>query len=350
MRPLPWPPVVEGIDVEPVSAWLQRHVAGAVAPFAFERIGGGRSNLTFAVTGAADTRFVLRRPPLHHVLATAHDMTREHRAISAMGPTAVPVPEALGLCIDEGVNGAPFYVMSLVDGVVVDSVAAAEQVGPADTGRRCPSGSPTCSPSCTASTSTPSGSATSPVVTATSSARSPAGPSSGTAPGRVSCRRSTTSPSSSPPASREQQGVAVVHGDYRFGNCITDVATGDIKAVLDWELCTLGDPLADVGYVGSQWAAGDGDGRHNDPTGAGGFGTFDDFVERYATASSRDLSAIDFYVAFQLWRSAIIIEGVYARYLGGAYGGQELGAELDVLRDAPVELIAQAQSVLARLW
>ena len=95
---------------------------GSIAPFTFERIGGGRSNLTFAVSDGSGTRFVLRRPPLHHVLATAHDMTREFRAISAIGPTAVPVPEALGLCTDESVNGTPFYVMSLVDGAVVDSV------------------------------------------------------------------------------------------------------------------------------------------------------------------------------------------------------------------------------------
>jgi aminoglycoside phosphotransferase (APT) family kinase protein len=147
-----------------------------------------------------------------------------------------------------------------------------------------------------------------------------------------------------------QQGVAVVHGDYRFGNCIIDPATGEIRAVLDWELCTLGDALADVGYVGAHWAPAEGSGgRHNDPTGAGGFGSYADFIERYATRSRRDLADIDFYVGFQLWRTAIIIEGVYARYLGGAYGGQQLGAELDVLRDAPTELIEQAQLTLARL-
>jgi aminoglycoside phosphotransferase (APT) family kinase protein len=142
----------------------------------------------------------------------------------------------------------------------------------------------------------------------------------------------------------------VVHGDYRFGNCVIDAATGEIRAVLDWELCTLGDPLADVGYVGAHWAPEDGSGgRHNDPTGAGGFGSYPEFVERYATRSRRDLADIDFYVAFQLWRTAIIIEGVYSRYLAGAYGGQQLGGELDVLRDAPVELIEQAQCTLARV-
>jgi aminoglycoside phosphotransferase (APT) family kinase protein len=339
---------VEGIDVEPVSAWLAQHIAGVSGPFTFERIGGGRSNLTFAVTGSAGDRVVLRRPPLHHVLATAHDMTREFRAISAMGPTAVPVPGALGLCTDESVNGAPFYVMTLVEGAVVDSVAGAETislnaratmatdladvlgelhrldvdaVGLGDFARR----EGYIERQIARWSKQWDGSKTRQLPAVDEVAKQLAS--------RV-------------PA---QQGVAVVHGDYRFGNCITDPSTGQIKAVLDWELCTLGDPLADVGYVGAHWSSGDGSGRHNDPSGAGGFGSFDDFVERYAKHGTRDLSAIDYYVAFQLWRTAIILEGVYARYLGGAYGGQQLGAELDILRDSPVELVEQAQAALGRL-
>jgi aminoglycoside phosphotransferase (APT) family kinase protein len=341
--------VVEGIDVAPVSAWLERHVAGATAPFTFERIGGGRSNLTFAVTGASGSRFVLRRPPLHHVLATAHDMTREHRAITAIGPTAVPVPETLGLCTDEAVNGAPFYAMTLVEGAVIDSVAGAASLGGAaratmarqladilgdlhaldvdaiglgDFARR----DGYIERQIARWSKQWEGSKTRDLPAVDAVAKQLAD--------RVPV----------------QQGVTVVHGDYRFGNCITDAATGQIRAVLDWELCTLGDPLADVGYVGAHWAPADGSvGRHNDPTGAGGFGSYDDFIARYAERSARDLSAIDFYVAFQLWRTAIIIEGVYARYIGGAYGGQQLGAELAILRDSPVELIEHAQAALARL-
>ena len=109
----------KGIDVERVTAWFEANVAGAVAPFEFDLIAGGHSNLTFGVTGADGTRFVLRRPPLGHVLATAHDMGREHRIISALQPTDVPVPPVLGLCGDDDVNGAPFYVMGFVDGHVV---------------------------------------------------------------------------------------------------------------------------------------------------------------------------------------------------------------------------------------
>jgi aminoglycoside phosphotransferase (APT) family kinase protein len=341
--------VIEGIDGAPVNAWLERHVTGAVAPFTFERIGGGRSNLTFAVTGADGERFVLRRPPLHHVLATAHDMSREHRAITAMGPTAVPVPQTLGLCTDESVNGAPFYVMTLVEGAVIDSVTNAASLGAPARATMATQLAEVLAELHSLDVDT---------IGLGDFARRD---------GYLDRQLARWSKQWDGSKTRDlpaidgvakqladrippQQGVAVVHGDYRFGNCLADPTTGEIRAVLDWELCTLGDALADVGYVGAHWAPTDGSGgRHNDPTGAGGFGSYAEFVERYSTHSPRDLSDIDFYVAFQLWRTAIILEGVYARYLGGAYGGQQLGAELDVLRDAPTELIEQAQITLARL-
>ncbi len=109
---------VRGIKAEPVSEWLAANIDGAVGPFEFELITGGHSNITYRVTGADGRQLVLRRPPLGAVLATAHDMEREHRIISGVGRTTVPVPRALGLCEDVEVNDAPFYVMSYVDGVV----------------------------------------------------------------------------------------------------------------------------------------------------------------------------------------------------------------------------------------
>jgi aminoglycoside phosphotransferase (APT) family kinase protein len=343
------PGVVEGIDAAAVSAWLVANVPGAVGPFDFERIGGGRSNLTFAVTGADGYRFVLRRPPLHHVLATAHDMTREYRAISAVGPAGIPVAEALALCTDEEVNGSPFYAMSLVEGEVVDSVAKATHLVPAVRAAFAAQLADVL--------------AALHAVDVDAVGLGDFARRDGYVERQIArwSKQWDGSKTRDLPAVDEvaaalaarmppQQGGTVVHGDYRFGNCIVDPATGEIRAVLDWELCTLGDPLADVGYVGSQWAAeGGGATRHNDPTGAGGFGTFDEFAARYAEQSDLDLSGIDYYVAFQLWRSAIIIEGVYSRYVAGAYGDQHLGAELDVLRDAPVELIEQSQQALARL-
>src|SRR3954469_12410530 len=121
---------VAGIDTGNVTAWLVEHV-GATAPFRFEIIAGGHSNLTYLVEAADGRRLVLRRPPLGHVLASAHDMGREHRIIAGLQGTDVPVPPALGLCDDETVNGAPFYVMGFVDGVVVhDHAEAVRALGP----------------------------------------------------------------------------------------------------------------------------------------------------------------------------------------------------------------------------
>ena len=122
----------------------------------------------------------------------------------------------------------------------------------------------------------------------------------------------------------QQHGVAIAHGDFRFGNCLTDVVAGRIAAVLDWELCTLGDPLADVGYLGVYWFDGvAANVRANDPTSAGGFPSYTEMLERYALRTGRDLSGIGYYVAFSCWRLAVISEGVYARYLHGAMGSQE---------------------------
>ena len=111
---------LEGIDVSRVTDWFERHVPDVAPPLQFELIAGGRSNLTFEVVDSRSGRWVLRRPPLGQVLATAHDMAREHKIISAVAPTAVPVPPALGLCEDASVNDAPFYVMSFIEGVVLE--------------------------------------------------------------------------------------------------------------------------------------------------------------------------------------------------------------------------------------
>ena len=118
---------VRGIDVEAVTRWFREHINGVQPPLSFSLIAGGHSNLTFKVTDAAGHDYVLRRPPLSHVLASAHDMGREHKIISALWPTPVPVPQALGFCADPAVNGAPFYVMAFVDGVVLHDAEIARQ-------------------------------------------------------------------------------------------------------------------------------------------------------------------------------------------------------------------------------
>ncbi len=323
---------MQGLHVEPVSEWLVANVDGATAPFHFDLIVGGRSNLTFCVTDASGARYVLRRPPTGHVLATAHDMAREHLIISAVGRTEVPVPRTLGLCTDESVNGAPFYVMEFVDGVVLDSPEKADLL-PHDLRYR----------SCEHLVD----------VLADLHAADVDEIGLGELARREGyverqIKRWSTQWENSKtreiPAIEEvarhlaenvpvQHGVSIAHGDFRFGNCLVDTSSGRIAAVLDWELCTLGDPLADLGYLGVYWVGADGEGRHNDPTSAPGFASYHDVVERYAQRTGRDVSQIDYYVAFSSWRLAVISEGVYARYLHGAMGDQNDPEALEARQD-----------------
>ena len=144
---------------------------------------------------------------------------------------------------------------------------------------------------------------------------------------------------------------SIAHGDYRFGNCLVDPELGTIAAVLDWELCTLGDPLADVGYLGVYWTdPGGTGGRHNDPSGAEGFPTYAELLDRYSTRTGRDVSGIDYYVAFASWRLAVISEGVYARYLHGAMGDQGIGpAELEGFKSGTEQLALTALDAARRL-
>jgi aminoglycoside phosphotransferase (APT) family kinase protein len=342
--------VPHGIDVDRVSAWLQANVEGAQAPFTFELIGGGRSNLTYTVTGADGATVVLRRPPLGHVLESAHDMAREHRIISAVGKTDVPVPRTLGLCADPAVNGAPFYVMSHVDGVVLDSPQKAALLPPE---RRRP-----------ASEHLLDVLADLHAVDVDAVGLGDLARKEGYVERQL--RRWTKQWASSKtrelPAIDEvaqrlaaripdQQGVVIAHGDYRFGNCLTDVSRARIAAVLDWELCTLGDPLADVGYLGVYWTDPGGEQlRHNDPSGIEGFPAYADLLERYAARTGRDLAGIDYYVAFSSWRLAVISEGVYARFLHGAMGDQGIGSsELAVFRAGTETLAEAALDAVGRL-
>lgn len=340
----------DAIDIPRVSAWLIEHIEGAQPPFTFDLIGGGRSNLTFTVTGDDGATFVLRRPPLGHVLESAHDMGREHRIIAAVGRTNVPAPTALGLCADIEVNATPFYVMSHVAGEVLDGPVKAELLAER---LRVP-----------ASEHLIDVLADLHAVDVDAVGLGELARRDGYVERQL--RRWTKQwansktrelPAIDEVAARlaermpDQQGTVIAHGDYRFGNCLTDVSTGRIAAVLDWELCTLGDPLADVGYLGVYWTdPGDEATRHNDPTSAGGFSCYADLLERYATRTGRDLSGIDYYVAFSSWRLAVISEGVYARYLHGAMGDQGVDAEqLDGFRSGTEQLALAALDAVHRL-
>src|SRR5665811_2484509 len=116
----------EGIDRTGVESWFEANVKGVALPLAFERIAGGHSNLTYRVTDAAGRRWALRRPPLGKRLGSAHDMAREHKVVAALEPTDVPVAPVIGLCQDESVSGAPFYVMEFVEGPILRGLAEAD--------------------------------------------------------------------------------------------------------------------------------------------------------------------------------------------------------------------------------
>jgi aminoglycoside phosphotransferase (APT) family kinase protein len=339
---------INGIDIERVSTWLTDNIDGAAPPYEFALIVGGRSNLTFTVTDALGVKRVLRRPPLGSVLATAHDMAREHTIISAVGRTDVPVAPALGLCTDEEVNGAPFYVMGFVDGEVLDSPEKAQLLTP-ELRRR-------------ASEHLFDVLADLHAVDVDAVGLGDLAKRDGYVERQL--RRWTTqwekSKTRELPAIDEvgrllarripeQHGVSIAHGDYRFGNCLTDPSTGRINAVLDWELCTLGDPLADVGYVGVYWTDPGGERtRSNDPSGEEGFPTYAEMVERYARRTGRDLSGIDYYIAFGSFRLAVISEGVYARYVHGAMGDQDIDPAIVEGFKAGTEMLADSALAAAR--
>jgi aminoglycoside phosphotransferase (APT) family kinase protein len=345
--------MAEGINAASVTTWLVDHVEGVAPPFTFELIAGGRSNLTFAVTDAAGRKLVLRRPPMSHVLPTAHDMGREFRIISALRPTPVPVAAALGFCEDETVNERPFYVMDFVEGFILRGAADGEAALDEPTRRV-------------------AGDDLVDVLAAIHQVDVDAVGLGSLArrDGYIErqLRRWHGQFQQSQQAAREigvyrpvplvdevhrllaervppQLGTAIVHGDYRIDNTVIS-PEGRIQAVLDWELCTLGDALADLGTLLSYWhdrPVPDVDAAPTPvpvpgpdaPVAAGqlaatalpGFPTRAEVAERYAARSGRDLSQLGFYLAFAYWKLACILEGVFVRYAANAMSADRGAAE-----------------------
>jgi aminoglycoside phosphotransferase (APT) family kinase protein len=340
---------VPGIDVPAVTTWLEAHVADARGPFTWDVIAGGHSNLTFRVTGADGARFVLRRPPMGHVLASAHDMGREHRIIHALQGTQVPVAPSLGFCDDIEVNGAPFYVMGFVDGHVIRDRETAEDVLSYD-GRR------------HASESIVDTMAAIHAVDLDAVGLSDLGRHEGYIArqlkrwyGQWNAQKTRELTSIDRVhdlllARVPDQGPAsIVHGDYRLDNCMVG-DDGTVVAVLDWEICTLGDPMADLGLLMVYWTGptDDASAWTGQATTAPGFMNRTELAERYAAVSGRDVSQIDYYVAFAFWKLACILEGVYARYLGGALGQRD-PAELEPFKMQVDAAAANAELCLERM-
>jgi aminoglycoside phosphotransferase (APT) family kinase protein len=316
-----------GIDEVRVSKWMASHVA-AQTPLTFELIAGGRSNLTFCVTDATGRRFALRRPPLSHVLPTAHDMVREHTVISALYPLGIPVARPFGLCTDDTVNEKPFYVMEFVDGAILrdrnQAAATFDEATRGVIGDRL------------AETLARLHDVDIDRAGLGDLARHEGyierqlrrwrtqfdqmhvdGVDDGGLVESVGAQLVARVP--------RQQRVSVVHGDYRLDNTVLR-DDGSVRAILDWEICTLGDPLADVGILLVYWA------EPSDPmtalltsapTTAPGFATRDQVLETYARHSDLDVTDIAYYRAFGYWKLACILQGVFARYRAGATAGDQ---------------------------
>jgi aminoglycoside phosphotransferase (APT) family kinase protein len=320
--------VPDGIDPNGVEAWFALNVPSASPPLSFERIAGGHSNLTYRVEDTAGGRWALRRPPLGKRLGSAHDMAREHKVVSALGPTAVPVAPVVGICEDDSVNDAPFYVMEFVEGPILRGLAEAETF-PDEVDRR----------------------AIGERVADTLAAIHVIDPDAvglgdlGRKEDYVARQLHRWQGQWEKSKTRElpaidsvherlaaripKQGPAtIVHGDYRLDNMIL-TPSGEVAAVVDWELCTLGDPLADVGLLMAYWPdRGEETIALGQPANlAPGFPTKEELAARYAERSGRDLSDLDFFVALGYWKLAIILEGVYARYAAGGYGKVDPGIE-----------------------
>ncbi len=311
-----------GVDLDRLLPWFRQNVAQA-KELSAAIIGHGRSNLTYRIDGDGRS-WVLRRPPLSHVQATAHDMGREFRVISALAPTGFPVPRPYALCDDPDVIGAPFYIMQYVDGLVpVDPNEVARRF---DVGQRRRIGEELVD------------------VLVRLHAFVPAeigladfGKPQGYLERQVKrfsqqlqeiryretpeldelARRLATS---IPP----ERAPGIVHGDYRLDNAILD-AEGHIIAVLDWEMCTLGDSLADLGLLRMYWQR-DGEGTQLAIAGTPvvalpGFPTWEEAAARYQEKSGRDLSGLDFYAVLAHFKLGVILENMYKRFLGGGTVG-----------------------------
>lgn len=345
-------PVPAGVDLGRLRGFFERHVQPPpTGPLRAALLRGGRSNLTYLITDGA-SRWVLRRPPLGHVLPTAHDMSREYRVLRALVGTAVPVPTPLAFCDDAAVNGAPFYVMDMVDGQVVRTADDGRRLS-ADQARAC-------------STALVDVLARIHAVDPGAVGLADFGRPDGYLERQVrrwgqQWERSRTRelPAVDEVARRlraalpERSEATVVHGDYRLDNTILDTDDpGRILAVVDWEMATLGDPLADLGLMlvygspHSTRVVTSGDVLRSNR----GFMSETETVEAYARASGRDLADLDFYVVLGYFKLAVVAEGIYARYLQGktvgddgtlgsaAAGIEKIGQSVPALIDAACDV------------
>jgi aminoglycoside phosphotransferase (APT) family kinase protein len=336
--------VSEGVDLERLRPWFAANVAGAGdRPLHAELIAGGRSNLTYVIDDG-ERSWVLRRPPLGHVVETAHDMGREYRVLSGLAGTDVPTPQVYANCSDPAVIGAPFYVMERVEGRVLRDAAGMKALTPDDARR--------CSEALVDVLARLHG------VDYEAVGLGEFGHPDGFLARNVrrwgkqwAANKTRDMPEIDELARRldvalpESGPPAIVHGDYRLDNTmLAPDDAGRIVAVLDWEMSTLGDPLTDVGLFlvysggGAETAAVQ---STQAVSNVPGFFSADEIVERYAAQTGRDLTHLDFYVVFAMYKLAVILEGINARFLMGKTLGEGFS-------DMGPGVTALAQTALAR--
>ena len=323
---------VVGFDVATIERWLPT-VTEIEGPVTWERLPGGHSNLTYLLTDATGRDMVIRRPPQGDLLPKAHDMWREYRIIDGLWATAVPVAEPIAFCDDRDICEVHFYVMgkaegrALYDGETVaawlpeavrghagehfvDVLAALHSIDPADVGLD--------------QLGRPDGYVARQLKTWYGSwnASIPYAKHDETRTHELHDMLVSRIP--------EQGPGRVVHGDYGPHNALF-ARTGDVTAVLDWEIATLGDPLADFAYSVNAWVEPGDDGVYGSdpPTALPGFPSRNDLIERYAAATGADLSNLAFYRTFNSFKTACILHGVYARYRAGQKSTE--GVDLDML-------------------
>lgn len=330
----------KGLDLAALQNWLERERPELVTgPLSASLITGGKSNLTYTLS-AGSRDYVVRRPPLGHVLATAHDMGREYRVMAALAPTNVPVPQMIAHCEDTEVIGAPFYVMEKVAGIPYGRASQLEPLGPERTRAISERMVDTLA-----------------ALHAVDYAAVGLGD-FGRPDGYLGRQVARWKKQLVASTSRELPGMdelvehlesnvppsddaTIVHGDFRLDNLLVDT-DDQVTAVLDWEMSTLGDPLTDVAVLlayqqlaEASPPAREGAALVTDAPLAPGYLSRDDVLERYQSLSGRALTQMPFHLALAFFKLAVILEGIHYRHSQG----QTVGAGFDGIGDMIVPLI-----------
>lgn len=321
-----------GLDLDAVVAWLTEAGTVLAAPVTPHLFTGGRSNVTYRLTGADGKAVVLRRPPLGHVLPTAHDMAREYRVLSGLARTGFPAPGPLALCTDEAVMGCPFLVMDYVEGRVLSSSAATSALD-ADQAEE-------------VSAALVEALARLHRLAVDAAGLSDLGRPEGYLPRQLDrwtrqWELTKTRDLAEMDALRDRLSDSIsalpldlpwslVHGDYRLDNVIFAPQGSEVRAVLDWEMSTLGDPLADLALSLVYWTQADDTLRHRIPvaqhlTDGAGFWGRARIVDRYAVLSGLPLDHLDSCTALACFKLAVITESIHARTLSGKQLGAAAG-------------------------